>query len=199
PYPARRSADLEAVLEERKQLARDIRMDDMDRDFREMQLMNLPESTAAAVTELSDYDWQSTTARQNYEQIKDLLGREMLDQRIAGMKEALEHATDADSEAIAEMLNDLNELHDRHARDADSQEDFDEFMAKHGDQFPENPQNIDELIDALAKRSAAAQRMLASMTPEQRDELMQLSAQAFGSPELMNQLNRLDANLQALR
>src|SRR5699024_8185982 len=56
-----------------------------------------------------------------------------------------------------------------------------------------------ELIDTLAKRSAAAQRMLASMTPEQRDELMQLSAQAFGSPELMNQLNRLDANLQALR
>src|SRR5690625_4971082 len=67
----------EAVLEERKQLARDIRMDDMDRDFREMQLMNLPESTAAAVTELADYDWQSTTARENYEQIKDLLGREL--------------------------------------------------------------------------------------------------------------------------
>ena len=189
----------EAVLEERKQLARDIRMDDMDRNFREMQLMNLPESTAAAVTELSDYDWQSTTARQNYEQIKDLLGREMLDQRFAGMKEALENATDADREAIAEMLNDLNELLDKHARGEDTQEDFDEFMAKHGDQFPENPQNIDELIDALAKRSAAAQRMLASMTPEQRDELMQLSAQAFGSPELMNQLNRLDANLQALR
>jgi len=189
----------EAVLEERKQLARDIRMDDMDRDFREMQLMNLPESTAAAVTELSDYDWQSTTARENYEQIKDLLGREMLDQRFAGMKEALENATEADREAISEMLNDLNELLDKHARGEDTQQDFDDFMAKHGDQFPENPQNIDELIDALAQRSAAAQRMLASMTPEQREELMQLSAQAFGSPALMEQLNRLDANLQALR
>jgi uncharacterized protein with von Willebrand factor type A (vWA) domain len=37
------------------------------------------------------------------------------------------------------------------------------------------------------------------MSPEQRDELMSLSAQAFGSPELMAQLGRLDANLQALR
>ncbi len=37
------------------------------------------------------------------------------------------------------------------------------------------------------------------MTPEQREELMQLSAQAFGSPELMAQLGQLDANLQALR
>ncbi len=37
-------------------------------------------------------------------------------------------------------------------------------MDKHGDFFPENPQNIDELIDALAQRAAAAQRMLNSMT-----------------------------------
>lgn len=189
----------EAVLEERKQLARDIRMDDMDRDFREMQLLNLPDSPAAAVTELSDYDWQSTTGRQNYEEIKDLLGREMLDQRFAGMKEALQGATDEDRAAISEMLTDLNELLDKHARGEDTQQDFDDFMAAHGDQFPENPQNIDELIDTLAQRSAAAQRMMASMSPEQRQELMELSSQAFGSPELMDQLNQLDSNLQSLR
>src|SRR6476646_285127 len=48
-----------ALLEERKQLARDVKMDDADRAFREMQLENLPSSTAAAVSELSDYDWSS--------------------------------------------------------------------------------------------------------------------------------------------
>ena len=37
------------------------------------------------------------------------------------------------------------------------------------------------------------------MTQEQRDELMQLSAQAFGTPELMQSLSQLDSNLQALR
>src|SRR5689334_12214155 len=36
-----------AVLEERKQLARDVDLDDADRAFREMQLDNLPSSTAA--------------------------------------------------------------------------------------------------------------------------------------------------------
>jgi len=41
--------------------------------------------------------------------------------------------------------------------------------------------------------------MLNSMSPEQRDELMQLSAQAFGSPQLMESLAQLDGNLQALR
>ncbi len=188
-----------ALREERNQFLRDARMDPMDRQFREMQLDSLPSSPAAAVTELADYDWQSDTARQHYEQIKDLLGREMLDQRFAGMKQALETATDEDRQAVAEMLGDLNDLLDKHARGEDSPEDFDEFMAKHGDQFPENPQNVDELIDALAQRSAAAQRMMRSMTQEQRDELMSLSAQAFGSPELMSQLDRLDASLQALR
>jgi uncharacterized protein with von Willebrand factor type A (vWA) domain len=188
-----------AVLEERKQLARDVDMDDDDRTFRELQLENLPASTAAAVSELSSYDWKSAEARDAYEQIKDLLGRELLDQRFAGMKQALENATDEDRAAVNEMLSDLNDLLEKHRQGADTQADFDEFMDKHGDFFPENPQNIDELLDALAQRSAAAQRMLNSMTPEQREELMQLSAQAFGSPALMEQLARMDANLQALR
>src|SRR5512141_1328391 len=71
-----------AVLEERKELARDITLDDLDRDFRELQLSNLPESTAAAVSELAKYDWRSKPAREAYEKIKDLLGRELLDQRF---------------------------------------------------------------------------------------------------------------------
>ncbi|MBA3781910.1 MAG: VWA domain-containing protein [Nocardioides sp.] len=188
-----------AVLEERKQLARDVSMDDAARAFREMQLDNLPASTAAAVSELSSYDWQSSEAREAYEQIKDLLGREVLDQRFAGMKQALEGATDEDRAAINEMLDDLNSLLEKHRLGDDTDEDFREFMDKHGDFFPENPQDIDELMDALAARSAAAQRMLNSMSPEQRAELMQLSQQAFGSPELMQQLSRMDDNLRALR
>ncbi|MCW2800301.1 MAG: hypothetical protein JWQ70_1773 [Aeromicrobium sp.] len=188
-----------AVLEERKQLARDVEMDDADRTLAEMQLNNLPPSTAAAVSELSAYDWKSRQAREDYEKIKDLLGREMLDQRFAGMKNALENATDEDRAAINEMLDDLNDLLEAHKRGEDSQEQFDDFMAKHGDYFPEQPRNIDELLDALAKRSAAAQRMRNSMTPEQRNELDALAQQAFGSPELMKSLAQLDGNLQSLR
>ena len=37
------------------------------------------------------------------------------------------------------------------------------------------------------------------MSREQREELMALSQQAFGSPALMDQLAQLDANLQSLR
>ncbi len=188
-----------AVLEERKQLARDAMMDDDDRAFREMRLQNLPSSPAAAVTSLADYDWQSSEARAAYEQIKDLLGRELLDQRFAGMKQALEGATDEDRARVQEMLNDLNDLLEAHARGDDTDEQFADFMDKHGDFFPERPESVEELVDTLAQRAAAAQRMLNSMSPEQRQELMELSAQAFGSPALQEQLARLDANLQSAR
>jgi len=188
-----------AVLNERKQLARDVTMDDADRAFRELQLNGLPASTAAAVSELASYDWSSSEAREDYEKIKDLLGRELLDQRFAGMKQALAGATDEDRAAVNEMLGDLNQLLEKHRLGDATQADFDDFMAKHGEHFGENPQNIDELLDALAARAAAAQRMLNSMTPEQRAELMELSAQAFGSPELMDQLARMDDNLRSLR
>ena len=185
-----------AVLAERKQLARDL---DDDARFAEMQIGNLPASTAKAVQELSDYNWRSPQAGAEYKKISDLLGREALDQRFAGMKEALEGATPEDRQRITDMLADLNNLLAKHNNGTDTQQDFDEFMNAHGEFFPENPQNVDELIDALAKRSAAAQQFFNSLTPEQQAELAGLSQQAFGSPDLMNALSQMDDALRQAR
>ena len=188
-----------AVLAERKQLARDVDMDEGDRALAQMQLDNLPSSPAAAVDELNGYDWRSPEARQEFEKIKDLLGREALDQRFAGMKQALESATDADRDALNAMLADLNALLEARRLSQDTQEQFDDFMAAHGDYFPEQPRTLDELLDSLAQRAAAAQRMRNSMTQEQRDELDALAQQAFGSSDLMDSLCQLDDNLRSLR
>lgn len=185
-----------AVLEERKELARAL---DDDARFAEMRIEELPASTAQAVQELADYDWRSERARQDYEKIRDLLGREMLDQRFAGMKQALEGATEEDRQRISEMLEDLNNLLDKHARGEDTPEDFEQFMAEHGEFFPDDPQNVEELLDSLAQRAAAAQRLRNSLTQEQREELDALAQQAFGSPSLTNQLGRLDGHLRAAR
>lgn len=186
----------DAVLAERKELARAL---DDDARFGELQLESLSPSPAKAVQELADYDWRSSEAREKFEQIKDLLGREMLDQRFAGMKQAMENATDEDRQRVNDMLDDLNDLLDKNASGEASQQDFDDFMDKHGEFFPENPKNIDELLDSLAKRAAAAQRFRNSLSAQQRAELDSLAQQAFGSPSLMNALDRLDGHLQAAR
>jgi uncharacterized protein with von Willebrand factor type A (vWA) domain len=186
-----------AVQAERRELFPD---PDDDARFREAQLDALPPDTARAVNELADYDWRSPEAAQAYQEIKDLLGQQLLEQRFEGMKEALQSTSPEDVERVQQMLSDLNDLLASHARgDPETPQRFDEFMAKHGDFFPENPRDVDELIDALAARSAAAQRMLNSMSAEQRAEIMQLAQQAFGDPRLAQQLAQLDAQLQALR
>ncbi|BCN82576.1 VWA domain-containing protein [Prescottella equi] len=185
-----------AVLEERKALARAL---DDDARFAEMRIEELPPSTAQAVADLADYDWRSSQAREDYEKIRDLLGRELLDQRFDGMKQALEGATEEDRQRIRDMLEDLNALLDSHARGEDTTEQFEQFMNRHGEFFPENPRNTDELLDSLARRAAAAQRLRNSLTPDQLAELDALAQQAFGDPSLTNQLDRLDAHLQAAR
>ena len=186
-----------ALAAERRDLFPD---PDDDARFREARLDALPPDTARAVTELSDYDWRSAEAAQAYQDIRDLLGQQLLEQRFEGMKQALQSSSPEDVERIRRMLSDLNDLLAGHARgDANTSQRFDEFMRRHGDFFPERPRNVEELIDALAARAAAAQRMLNSMSPQQRAELAELIQQAFGDPRLASQLATLDAQLQALR
>ncbi|MGQ0773517.1 MAG: vWA domain-containing protein [Pseudonocardiales bacterium] len=173
---------------------------DDDARFREAQLDALPPDTARAVAELANYDWRSAEAAQAYQDIRDLLGQQLLEARFEGMKQALQSASPEDIEQVRQMLSDLNDLIAAHTRgDPDTPKRFDEFMRKHGQFFPERPRNVDELIDALAARSAAAQRMINSMSAEQRAELAQLAQHAFGDPRLAAQLAELDAQLQALR
>ena len=189
------------LLERALQAERDTlsAQDSDDARFRELSLEALPSDAGGAVRELDTYDWQSPQARATYEEIRELLGREMLDQRFAGMKQALEGAGPEDVARVQQMLTDLNALLAAHGSGVDTPEQFSDFMDSHGQFFPENPQTVDELVDVLAARSAAAQRMMQSLRPDQRAELEALSAQAFGSPELSRALDELDAQLQRLR
>jgi uncharacterized protein with von Willebrand factor type A (vWA) domain len=165
----------------------------------EQELHSLPSDTARAVRQLADYDWSSTEARQTFEQIRDLLRREVLDSQFRGMKQALEGADPAALQAVKDMLADLNALLDADARGEDTATAFEQFMAKHGEHFPERPQSLEELVDALARRAAAAERMMRSLTPEQREELGNLMAQALGDLDLAYQMDRLRSALQQRR
>ncbi|WP_213454490.1 vWA domain-containing protein [Rhizomonospora bruguierae] len=191
----------QAVAAERAELAR--RDDDAAR-FNETVLDSLPRSTARAVAELAGYDWASDEARATYRQILVGLRQDVLEQRFAGLRDALRGADPAvDPQAnrrLKELMRDLNDLLERHARGGDTTDQFAEFMRRHGEFFPEKPGNVDELIDALARRAAAGERLLRSLTPQQRAELAGLMARAFGQdPELAARMGAMTDNLRALR
>ncbi|MEU7688941.1 hypothetical protein OHB01_05055 [Microbispora hainanensis] len=170
-----------------------------DARFREAALDALPSDTARAVQELADYDWRSAAARQTFEELRDLLRREVLDSQFRGMRDALANPDPAAMERVRQMMSDLNDMLDRDARGEHTQEDFDRFMQQYGDMFPENPRNLDELVDQLARRAAAAQRMLASLTPEQREELAGLINNTLEQAGLAEQMRRLGDALYARR
>ena len=184
----------QALAAERDELRR--RDDDAAR-FAEATLDNLPPSTSRAVRELSGYDWASGEARATYQQILDGLRTDVVEQRFAGMKHALQGSDPASNARLAAMLDDLNELLGRHARGADTDDAFREFMARHGEFFPEDPQSVEELVDELARRAAAAERLLRSLSPQQQRELASLMRQALG--DLQGGIAALTDHLRALR
>ncbi|WP_436530512.1 vWA domain-containing protein [Actinoplanes sp. HUAS TT8] len=183
----------QALATERDTLAA---RDDMDARFNESVLDNLPRSTSQAISELSEYNWASPEARDIYQQILDGLKREVVEQRFAGMRNALQNGDFSD---VSAMVGDLNQLLEKHARGEDTDDAFRDFMDKHGRFFPDNPQNIDELIDSLARQAAAAERLMRSLSPQQREELQNLMDQALGDGPLRGQLSELTDNLKALR
>ncbi|MFG1700879.1 VWA domain-containing protein [Nonomuraea sp. NPDC049309] len=167
--------------------------------LREAGLDALPEDTASAIQELSTYDWRSQAARQTFEELRDLLRREVLDSQFRGLRDALANPDPQAMERIRRMMADLNEMLDKDARGEHTQADFEQFMAKYGDLFPEKPRNLDELVDILARRAAATQRMLASMTPRQREELANLMHQTLEQAGLADEMRRLGDALYARR
>jgi uncharacterized protein with von Willebrand factor type A (vWA) domain len=188
----------QALAAEREELAR---RDGDEARFAEAVLDNLPRSTARAVEELAGYDWASDQARRTYRQILDGLRQDVLEQRFAGIRDALRGAAGdpAVNRRLVEMMRDLNDLLVRHAHGEDTADAFVDFMARHGEFFPENPETVEELVDALARRAAAGDRLMRSLSAQQRDELARLMAQAFGDADLAAEMGALNDNLRALR
>jgi len=165
----------------------------------EAELDALPRDPASAVRQLGDYEWRSPEARATYDEIKDLLRREVLDSQFRGMKDALANASPQDMARVKDMLADLNAMLAADARGEHTQEQFDDFMGSYGDFFPANPQSLDELVDELARRAAAAARLLDSLTPQQREELANLMATAMADMGLASEMAQLSDALHAKR
>ena len=145
-----------------------------DARWRESELDALPSDTARAVQELADYQWRSPQAQQAYDKIGELLRQEVLDAQFKGLKQALEGGDPEALQRIKDMMADLNAMLEADRRGEHTQEDFDRFMEQYGDFFPDQPGNLEELVESLARRAAAAERLMESLTPEQRAELQSL-------------------------
>ena len=165
-------------------------------DERNMQLEMLPPDLAGMVRELQSYDFASPAAQQRFEELVEKLRQQVLDSYVNRMTGAVESMTPEDMARMKDMMAELNQMLE--ARASGEEPDFDGFMERYGDFFPENPQNLDELLEVLARRMAAMQAMLNSMTPEQRAQIAALSEQLLEDMDLRWQVEQLGSQLQGM-
>ncbi|MFL5779369.1 MAG: VWA domain-containing protein, partial [Chloroflexota bacterium] len=159
------------------------------------QLDRLPEDLGQRIRELQQYDFLEPAARERFDELVKRLQRQVLDQYMEGLSEAIQGITPEDLAANREMVRDLNEL--LRERMAGGEPDASEFLAKHGRFFP-GATNLDDVIEQLAERMAAMQSLLRSMTPEQRAELESMTDALLRDDRLRWDLAQLAANLDQL-
>lgn len=195
-------SDLREMLEQALDAERRALFPDPSDDarFAEAMLDAVPDDVPRAMQELNEYPWRSPEAREIFEQMKERLRRDVIDQQFAGMSKSMDDLADPQAQAeMAAMMSDLNDLLDVHREGSATEEQYKEFIDKHHNFFPDAPETLDEFIDSLARQAAAMQRMLESMTPEQRAELAEAMQAALQDMGLQDQMARLQDNLQALR
>jgi uncharacterized protein with von Willebrand factor type A (vWA) domain len=165
-------------------------------DDRNFQLEMLPPDLAGMLRQLQEYDFASPEAEQRFGELVERLRQQVLDSYIGRMAGAVENMSAEEMGRLKDMLAELNQMLEARARGEEP--DFEGFMNRYGDFFPENPRNLDELLELLARRVAAMQALLASMTPEQRDQIHQLAEQLLDDLDLRWQVDQLGSQLQGL-
>ena len=164
-----------------------------ERNFR---LDMLPSDLAGKINELEHYDFQSSESKQRFEALLEKLRQQMMQQMLDQMSGAVEQMTPQDMQRMKDMMAALNEMLE--SRERGEEPKFEQFMEDFGDFFPENPQTLDELLEIMAQRMANAQAMLNSMTPEQRDQMRQLSEKLLEDMDLRWQMDQLSQKLQGM-
>ena len=163
-----------------------------------LQLDMMPPDLAGQFKALDNYDFESDEARRQFAELAEQLREQLMQQFLDRMAGAVDDATDGSApehlQRFKDMLAELNAMLAQRARGIEP--DFEGFMQRYGDFFPENPQTLDELLEVMARRMAAAQSLLNSMTPAQRDQLQQLSDQLLADMDLNWQVNELVQHLR---
>lgn len=160
-----------------------------------MQLDLMPREISGRMNEMRKYDFIEPEAREKFEQMLDELREQAAQMYFNQASSALQNMTPEDLQRMRDMYADLNKMLEDRA--AGEEPDFDGFMEKYGDFFPENPANLDELLESIARRMATSQAIMSSMSPEMREQLGDMLQGLLEDIDLRFEVDRLAQNLQS--
>ena len=155
----------------------------------------LPRDVGERIRDLREYDFLDPEARERFDELVERLGKQVLDQFVAGMSDAIRSMTPEDLAANREMVRDLNELHPRADRRRETRTSASSWPST---AVLPGRADLDDIIEQLAERMAAMQSLMRSMTPEQRAELESMMEALLRDDRLLVDLAQLASNLDQL-
>ncbi|MEM7019136.1 MAG: VWA domain-containing protein [Pseudomonadota bacterium] len=161
------------------------------------QLNQLPPDSAGQMKALEEYEFMSSKAQDKFLELLNEMKRAMTQTFFKDIEKMVNEMSDGDIERMKDMVRDLNEMLVKHIAGDDP--GFEDFMQKYGDMFGDNPpKSIDDLLEMMRQQMAAAQSMMNSMSPEQREQLQSLLSDRLGDPELEAELRKLGKEMDFL-
>ena len=156
----------------------------------------LPQDVPGRIAGLREHPWHDRQARREFDELLQSLRHDVARATFGQLATALQSMDDGDVARLADMLAELNDLIARDQRGDDVAADFADFMRRYGDALGTDAQTLDELTAQLAARMAAASRLMAGLSPDQRAQLDQLARGLLGDMNLSFQADQLRRALQ---
>ena len=164
-----------------------------DARTRETFLASLPPDAPGQLRELADYRFVDPEAQRMFDELMEHLREQVLGAHFRSMAQGMQSLSPEQLAHFRDMLAELNQMIEPRAQGEPY--DFDGFMQRYGDLFPDDPKTLDELLENMARRMAAMSRLMASLSSEQRAELQALAEQVMQDMDLAFEVDRLGANL----
>ena len=157
-------------------------------------LHDLPDDAGDRLRALREYDFADAEAGRKFTDLLDELRRQAVSRFSSQLSRGLANLSTGQLQRTKDMMAALNRMLAERA--AGREPDFEDFMERFGDFFPENPRTLDELLEQLARRMAATQMLLSSMTDEERSELQSLLDGLLDDMDLQWQATQLGEALR---
>jgi uncharacterized protein with von Willebrand factor type A (vWA) domain len=160
-------------------------------------LEQLPEDVSGRIKSLQDYEFLNTEAQQKFDELVKQLRDAVTQTFFKDITEMVDSMSEGDLSRMKDMVKALNDMLVKKIAGEDP--GFEQFMDNYGDMFGDNPpSSLDELLAQMEAQMAAAQSLMNSLSPEQRQQLESLFDGKLGDPELQKELMKLGKELSFL-
>lgn len=154
------------------------------------QLDKLPPDLAARIRQLEKYEFLNPDAQKKFLELLNELRQGMANAFFKNVENMVQNLSDGDIQRMKDMLKALNDMLVK--KIAGEEPDFDAFMEEFGDMFGDDPpKSLDELLEQMRQQMAAAQSLMNSLSPDQRQQLQSMLADRLGDPGLQSELAKL--------